>query len=276
MSLTNEKFIEFMDYYINNEIHYDSITEISKSKSPPFDPLVRNDFRMLSLDDLCKESNSFSEFNTPSTTDALWYKEDEETGELTLYIIEFKFFSLQNSMDKNRSGALLKKVQSVNNLLLKDRNYPNGLFNDDFFKDFNFLIDHFGDTAEFKLKLKPVESLIYVLPELYKNFCGHDDDEDAEDFKEFLKGINKKLYVFLTQESTFDLEAFGDNIQDKKKKKGNKGRYKDDKSRNRGLVKGSGLHLQFIRYKNAKIIDDYEIKSRYQFKKFLEDEKLID
>ena len=60
MPLTNEKFIEFIEKFSKNKKYYDSVREISKSKSYPFDPLIRNDFPMYSLDDICKDSPAFS------------------------------------------------------------------------------------------------------------------------------------------------------------------------------------------------------------------------
>lgn len=271
MSLTNKKFIEFIEKFSENKKYYDSVREISRSKTYPYDPLIRNDFPMYSLDDICQESSAFSEFNTPTTTDALFFK--EEMGDLTLYIIEFKFFNLKYSIDKFKVGKLFEKVEVVNNKLKKDINYSeDDCFTEYFMKDFKKLKSHYGDTAEFSLKMKPVETLDYVLPELYKEYCKFGDENDAEEFREFLKGINKKYIVFLLKESIYDIKEHEQYIKAKKEGKPTR-RY--NRSKMRLYAKSSSLHKQLIRFKNAKIIDDYEIKSRDDFNMFLREEKLI-
>ena len=60
-TITNDKFIEFIESYSNNNKYFDTITEISRSKTGPKDPLIRNDFKMFSLDDICADSKSFGD-----------------------------------------------------------------------------------------------------------------------------------------------------------------------------------------------------------------------
>ena len=82
-----------------------------------------------------------------------------------------------------------------------------------------------------------------------------------------MKKLNvKKLIVFLMQGSVYKEES--------KNRDYFYGRGKHDKSRTRAKNKGTSLHKQFIRFKHAKIIDDYEIKSRFDFDKFLNQEHL--
>ena len=271
-TITNDKFIEFIESYSNNNKYFDTITEISRSKTGPKDPLIINDFKMFSLDDICADSKSFGEYNTPKTTDALWYKEKD--GKLTLYIIEFKFYSLDNSIDKRKIEGLRKQVLHINNKFLQDYRYRRNLFNENFFNDFEKFEKYFGNTVDFSLKMKPVETLIYVLPELYKEYRGLNDERDAEDCRQFLKNVEKKLYVFLMKESVYDIEADNERIRNKNNNS-SRGRYKENKSKQRGFVNGSSLHKQFIRFKHAHIIDDYKIKANRQFKKFLEEEHLL-
>ena len=270
MPLNNQKFINFIKNYSKNKRFYDSVTEISRTKTFPYNPLIINDFPMYSLDDICKESPSFEEFNTPMTTDALCYK--EEDGNLTLYIIEFKFFNIETSIDKSRIKKLYEKVENVNDKLISDSNlsYKDRL-TEGFMKDFKKLKSHFGDTAEFALKMKPVETLDYVLPELYKEYCNFDDEEDADDFREFLKGITKKYIVFLLKESVYDMKEHEDFINARNQ---GKPTHRYNRSKMRLYAKSSSLHKQLIRKKKKKIIDDYEIKSRDDFNTFLKEEGL--
>ena len=90
-NLTNKDFIDFLESYKDNRLFYDSVYEISKSNSNA--SLIENSFKMFALDEIVNKSDIFGE-NTPKTTDALWYKEDKDTGEFILYIIEFKFYNI--------------------------------------------------------------------------------------------------------------------------------------------------------------------------------------
>ena len=79
--LTNNEFIRFIK---SHEQFYKSITEISMNNSD--EPLIENDFKMYSLDEMCWECKLLE--NTPKTTDALFYKQHND-GKLSLYLIEF-------------------------------------------------------------------------------------------------------------------------------------------------------------------------------------------
>ena len=254
--ITNEEFIKFIEKYLKKNKYFDKITEISRSKTGAKDSLIENDFEMISLDDICFDL--FSGDNRPRTTDALWYK--EEKGKLTLYIIEFKFYDILTSISKSTINTLCKQVNDMNNRYrITSGGEKKKMFNQKFFDDFEKVKSHFGDTAEFSLKMKPIETLIYVLPELYKDYKGHGDEKDADKCRNFLKEIEKKYYLFLIRGSS-------------------NARYlhanKRNESRERNFARGSGLHKQLVRFKNAKIIDGYDIKSRKEFDTFLRQEHL--
>ena len=254
-NITNEDFINFFERYLKKNKYIEKITEISRSKTGDKDPLIENDFKMISLDDICFDL--FPEDNLPRTTDAIWYK--EENGKLTLYLIEFKFHDILTSVSKSTVITLCKQVNDMNN---RYRITSNGerkkMFNQKFFNDFEKVKNHFGDTAEFSLKMKPIETLSYVLPELYKDYKGHNDERDANNCRDFLNSIEKKYYLFLIRGSS-------------------NARYLDKRhndSRDRNYAKGSGLHKQLVRFKHANIIDGYEIKSKKEFDAFLREEHL--
>ena len=141
----------------------------------------------------------------------------------------------------------------------------NKFFDNRFLEFANSLENGLSDNVHCSLKLKPIETLNYALPELYKDYCGFDDDNDANDFRNFLSRINKKFYVFLIE---------GSHITSKQENELYfKGKY--NKSKHRAYIKGFPLHQQFIRYKRSKIIDDYKIEGRNDFENFLKTEKLI-
>ena len=51
--LTNEDFIEFLDSFKDD--YFCSVTEISKAKSGSRSPLIWNNHKMFSFDDMCKK-----------------------------------------------------------------------------------------------------------------------------------------------------------------------------------------------------------------------------
>ena len=89
----------------NGEVHcfYDSLTELSKSDTEPYDSLITNNFPMFGLDWMVRASNKWRDTSKrckkipkvcrhkfPKTIDALYCGKNEE-GNLVLHIIEFKF-----------------------------------------------------------------------------------------------------------------------------------------------------------------------------------------
>lgn len=261
-NLTNKDFIDFIESYKDNRLFFDSVYEISRSHSGSKSSLIEHPFKMYSLDEIVKESGIFGR-NIPKTTDALWYKEDEETGEFTLYIIEFKFYNIGYSYQSKLTSVIdkLKEIDGV----YKELDMENKFFNDRFLNLADTLKTGLSDNVHCSLKLKPIETLNHALPELYKNYCGFDDEQDAEDFRNFLNNITKKFYVFLIEGSYITPNQEKELYVDGKR----------NKSRRRAYIKGFSLHQQFIRYKRSHIIDDYKIEGRYDFDNFLKTEKLI-
>ena len=142
-SISKDDFIKFLKDYETNPKYFDTIEEISWPKDkygqniPDRDPLITNQFKMLSLDDICKDCSKFDKYNIPSTTDALWYNEDDE-GNLVLYFIEFKWHNL------DRLNRFKSPVDA---------------------------------DVTFKLRLKPFESLFIVLPKLFEEYCEINDKD---------------------------------------------------------------------------------------------------
>ena len=258
-NLTNKDFIDFLESYKDNRLFYDSVYEISKSNSNA--PLIENSFKMLSLDEIVKKSNIFGG-NTPKTTDALWYKEDKDTGEFILYIIEFKFYNIGFSY-KSKLKIIFNKFKKIDNVY-KDYGMKNEFFDDEFLDFVDVVESGLSDNVHCSLKLKPVETLNHALPGLYMDYCGFNDEQDAEDCRNFLNRITKKFYVFLIEGSYISPNQEKILYPEGKR----------NKSKERVRVKGLSLHKQFIRYKHASIIDDYKIEGRDDFDNFLRIEKL--
>ena len=279
-NISNQEFIDFILSYSSNDKYFNTITEISRTGNGDRTPLIRNKFKMISLDDICQNSKAFG-YNFPKTADALWYKEDN--GKFTLYIIEFKFYDLDSAMNRNNVKQLREHVERKNKEYFEDNFSSRYLFGKNFFNTFLKVEKSFENSIDAHLKLKPVDTLLDVLPNLYKEYCGFDDEEDAEDCREFFKSIEIKFYVFLMKSSEFDLKAHNEYVKRKmeedkySKNRNHKGRSRGrfNPSRTRISANASKLHLQFLRYKHANLFDDYKILANDQFSSFLKVEGLL-
>ena len=232
--LTNKEFINFIKSY---ERFYEDITEISMSDFGK--PLIENDFKMYSLDEMCWDCELLKEY-TPKTTDALWFKESLD-GKLTLYIIEFKF----HNFNKPNARDMLK---------LMDKDVKNSDCASDKFKNnFSKIKKYYGDEVEFSLILKPIESLAVVIPTLYEQYC-IDNNLPIKDIRSFLENVEKKLIVFISH-------------YDEKRK--------HNKSKQRVQTMDVGVEKNYRRLEKGNIIDYHRIYPSFKFSYFLSYERLI-
>ena len=232
--LTNKEFINFIK---SHEKFYEDITEISKNNSGK--PLIENDFKMYSLDEMCWDCELLEEY-TPKTTDALFFKESLD-GNFTIYIIEFKF----HNFNKPNAKDMLKIME--NDVKKSD------CASDKFKNNFRKIKNYYGDEVEFSLILKPIESLSVVIPALYEQYC-LDNDMPQKDIRTFLDNVKKKLIVFIS------------HYDDKRK---------HDKSKQRVQTMGVSVENNYRRLKKGNIIDYYEIYPSFKFSYFLSYERLI-
>ena len=199
-ALTNEEFIDFIEsfrgghykeskhgeYIVHN--FYDSITELSRSETVKADALIENPFEMYALDWICKNCSDMKD-NTPSTTDAIFYK--KETDEkLVLHLIEFKFLSSTTYGDK--------LVFIDEEIMEKNRKVH---FSKQFFNYFKDIKEDFKDNIEFSLRLKPFETIFIVLPKLYDAYC-KENAKEKKDIQSYLNTIDIKYWVFLGNKSS--------------------------------------------------------------------------
>lgn len=238
--LSNKEFIKFIK---SHEKFYKDITEISMSD---FDePLIVNDFKMYSLDEMCWDCELLEE-NTPKTTDALMFKESLD-GKLTLYIVEFKF---HNFNDPNARDMLEIMANDVNDSTMEDK-YK--CLSYKFKKNLHKIKNYYGDEVEFSLILKPVETLSVVIPTLYEQYC-IDNDIPQKDIRKFLENIEKKLIVFVS------------HYDDKNRR---------NRSKQRIQTMDVGLERNYFRLEKGKIIDYHKIYPSFKFDYFLRSERLL-
>jgi hypothetical protein len=190
--MDNDDFIKFIHSFDDKFLL--PASEISRSHTGRKDELVKNEIPMYSLDDICKGSPVLSE-NLPKTTDAIYYKIDDD--KLTLFLIEFKFFNMDGS-DSNYQ--LLEAVSNYlkNKNKLRDENSERCI-SDNLLKKFEDIKEDFVDKVEVSLRLKPFETLMIALPVLYEEFC--QESGSSKDFRMFLEDIEIQLYVFVNKVS---------------------------------------------------------------------------
>lgn len=239
-NLTNNEFIEFIESF---QDFYENISEISKSHNKNPKPLINSDFKMYSLDDMAKESKSLIK-NLPKTTDAIYFKLNEDN--LVLYIIEFKFHDLDKPNAKDLLTTLVVDIEENWN----EKKFRCLSYNTK--KNLKKINKYYADDVELKLILKPVETMTIVIPYLYEEFCIKNNLK-PKDIRKYLETIEKNLIVFV---SSFD---------DSKK-------HCFTKQRQQSM--GTNLEKYYNRLKSACIISDYSIYPAENFDFFLKSEGL--
>lgn len=286
--MSNEDFIDFIEKY--SPEYLDTITNISwprlenGKKHPKRDPLIKNNLKMLSLDDICKDCTKFEKDNRPTTTDALWYKMDENDN-ITLYFIEFKWHNL----DKKKDQSIFKNtfLDLINGTKITE----------DMLKKFDKLYKNYIDEDVIcKLRLKPFESIFIVLPMLYNEYCEKNPNVEHKDLDTFLKNCNIKVYSFV---SDFSETIIKINKKDEEKilqkksvnpkksmeekidqsKNSARRRFQERSNYNRfsghtGSI-GSTIEKQYKRLVLTTMIDFARVSSKSSFDEFLKIEGLI-
>lgn len=247
--MNEEDFISFLTSY--DDDYLIQVSEISKSFKTQQGALIENQLEMYSLDDICRDCPILKS-NLPKTTDAITYKIDE-SGKITLYIIEFKYFN----MDSKKSGYVMLK--SIGNSL-KDKNKKfdkcgNRIISNSLLKKYEILKRNYVDSVEVSLRLKPFETLMVALPALYESYRLNDDGCPKKDFKNFLNDIDVKLVVFVNKTVPHR------NIVNE--------RHKVHSITN-------ALKYQYNRLKVGGVICDWQIKAAHQFEEYVVSEDLID
>lgn len=249
---TDKDFIEFIksfmdktytDKHFRKHKLYDEITEISRSDSGKKDPLIEKEFKMFSLDDMC-HACKLLEDNIPKTTDALFYRQNNDDS-LSLYFIEFKFHNL----DKPELKSVFSEI--VYNITNKEKY---GCISKDYKKKLSKISQYYGDEVEHKLILKPIESIQNVIPAVYEEYC-QEKEESKKDIETYLNNVEKRLFLFVSDYSP---------------------KGKNNFSKNRGQTSGDKINDYYERLKQGNLIDYYKIYHRDDWDDFIEEEELVE
>ena len=245
--ISKQYFTDFLKAFTkSNSPYYDTITELSwpKDENGETDrernPLIPDCwFKMLSLDDICKDCTKFDNYNLPSTTDALWYNIKDD-GSLVIYFIEFKWHNLNRKKEDSNSC-------------------------------------HDGNV-EFKLRLKPFESLFIVLPRLFEDYCEKDNKKEfIDDLYDFLETCEIKVYSFV---GNFYRKDGGIKAEEDMSEKLRSSKTKSHLKRSRTIGPhgsiGNTIHKQYKRLELSQLIDFADVFPRSCFDAFLKTEGLIE
>lgn len=193
--MSNREFINFLKFFRDD--FFCSVKEISKPDDSNR-PLVPDKFKMYSFDDMCKKYSIMKD-NLPKTMDAIHYEIDEENDNLTLYLIEFKTFNIDDVKSTYTIlEALHKKLKKLNKNTCEYSDIkfvPDGTL-----KYFEVIKEHFVDSIEFDLIVKPIETLLVSLPWLYDEYCVDNAGSVVKrDIRDYLNNIDIKLIVFVNR-----------------------------------------------------------------------------
>lgn len=243
----NEKFKKFLKSFdklkYKNRKCYNTITEISRKDSGDRAPLIICHEKMYSLDDI-KDQSDILKDNRPRTTDALWYRDEDD--ELILYLIEFKFHNLDDPDPKETLEDFVEKIYD-------DRKHYKCLEEEERFRLYK-IKQYYGDDVNHGLVLKPLESLKVVIPKLYEEYCNENPNVEKMDIESYLNNIEKRYFIFVSSYS-----------QDEKL----------NEEHERAESRATNLEQFLDRLIDGKIIDYYGIKPRCDFDDFLKMEQLL-
>ncbi|MBQ6512538.1 hypothetical protein [Methanobrevibacter sp.] len=182
MSLTKEEtlFIEFLNSFPQFYKKAHVIAENSKGVSIlPMDE-GKNEFKMYSLDEICHSCEIFRQGRiliTPKTTDAIWYK--KENDNFFIFLIEFKGDFLFKTSSK---CSFVNVVDSLKN--------KNEQFNQELSKEINQLdkiLSKYSDKMLNGLAAKPLETVTIALPLIYEEYYEKNKDKiEYLNIKDFL------------------------------------------------------------------------------------------
>lgn len=210
-ALTDKEFLEFFESFNERTyeeikkgksiIHkcYDSITELSRSDSYPYDALLTNPFPMYGLDWMVKSSDKWDDYNLPKSVDALFVKKSNE-GNLVLHVIEFKF--IKDESKKTKLNNLYMNIIEKNNRYMLNKSKSDldkkekRCFDNDFVNDFKEIKNAYIDEIENSLQLKPYEAIYIALPKLYEEYC-EKNNRTKKDFRGYLSNMEKYYWVCL-------------------------------------------------------------------------------
>ena len=197
MSLTKDEQL-FVDFLKSFPEFYKSAYEIAEnSKGVSILPMDngKNVFKMYALDDICHSCRIFREGNlliTPKTTDAIWYK--KENDNFFIFLIEFK----GDFLCKNSTKCTLVEVFES----LKNKNYNDELEHELFLLD--KVVNKYSDKMLNGLAAKPIETVTIALPLIYEEY--YEENKDEVEFLDIRSFLDSSRIVYRVVSISEDYE----------------------------------------------------------------------
>ena len=201
MSLTSEEtqFVKFLESFPQFYMESHRIAENKKGISILPKGKGRNEFKMYSLDDICHSCSIFKEGGllfTPKTTDAIWYK--KENDNFYIFLIEFK----GDYLCKNSSKC--KLVDVADTLKIKNEHYNNEFQHE--IKDLEKIISKFSDKMLNGLAAKPLETVTIALPLIYEEYYEKNKDHDDVEYLDIRSFLSKSRIIYRVVSISEDYE----------------------------------------------------------------------
>ena len=197
MSFTKEEtlFVEFLESFPQFYKKAHVIAENSKGVSilPMNDG--ENDFKMYSLDEICKSCSIFREENlliTPKTTDAIWYK--KENGNFFIFLIEFKGDLLFRNSSKCTLVDVVESIKSKDN----QNEFSNEIFKLD------KIVSKYSDKMLNGLAAKPLETVTIALPLIYEEY--YENNKDTVEYLDIRKFLDNSRIIYRVVSISKDYE----------------------------------------------------------------------
>lgn len=235
MTLTKEEQL-FVDFLKSFPEHYRKAHEISENtKGISILPMGngKNEFKMYALDDICHSCNIFREGNlliTPKTTDAIWYK--KENNNFFIFLIEFKGDFLCRNSSKCR---LVEVIES-----LRNKNHNDELEHEIFLLD--KAISKYSDKMLNGLAAKPLETITIALPLIYEEY--YENNKDSVEYLDIRSFLDKARIVYRIVSISED--------------------YEPNRQRTRGRSYRCSNMIPESCRKLAEIMHDHELDSSYE------------
>lgn len=147
----------------------------------------KNEFKMYSLDDICRSCSIFKQGDvwiTPKTTDALWYKKVNDN--FFIFLIEFKGDFLCKTSSK------CDLVDVINYLELKNQRFNHEL--DKEIKRLNNIALKYSDKMLNGLASKPLETVTISLPLIYEEY--YDKNKDNVEYLDIRSFLSSSKIIY--------------------------------------------------------------------------------
>lgn len=156
-------FIKFLNHlvHLDNDRYLQTISEVSTDKNK--DSLVKSNTKILNYEKIIE--NAFQNKISPATVDGLYFNFNKY-NKLTLFFIEFKGDNLAKKSWKNYfKDNILSLPENAcekenENCPIKNLSYNN----------LKTLYEHYNDEIIHQLHIKPIESMIIGLSDLFEDY----------------------------------------------------------------------------------------------------------